>query len=80
VKPSIEEDKLVVEQPPLDKLVATVPSTVVDWCEEFIKYFTTAKVPHDRTAMERLIRRSKQYLLVDGVLMRKNAKEEILMK
>jgi hypothetical protein len=26
------------------------------------------------------MRRSKQYLLVDGVLMRKNAKEEILMK
>jgi hypothetical protein len=24
--------------------------------------------------------RSKQYLLVDGVLMRKNAKEEVLMK
>jgi hypothetical protein len=26
------------------------------------------------------MRRSKQYLLVDGVLMRKNAKEEVLMK
>jgi hypothetical protein len=26
------------------------------------------------------MRRSKQYLLVDGVLMRKNAKEKVLMK
>jgi hypothetical protein len=34
----------------------------------------------DRTENERLMRRSKQYLLVDGVLMPKNAKEEVLMK
>ena len=34
----------------------------------------------DRTENERLMRRSKQYLLVDGKLWRKNAKEEILMK
>jgi hypothetical protein len=26
------------------------------------------------------MRRSKQYVLVDGVLMRKNTKEEVLMK
>jgi hypothetical protein len=30
VKPSIKEEKLVVEQPLPDKLVAMVPSTVVD--------------------------------------------------
>jgi hypothetical protein len=30
--------------------------------------------------MEHLIHRSKQYVLVDGKLMRKNAKEELLQK
>jgi hypothetical protein len=80
VKPSIKEDNPLVEQPPPNKLVATVPSIVVDWHDEFIKYLTTVVVPHDRIAMERLIRCSKQYLLVDSILMRKNAKEEILMK
>jgi hypothetical protein len=30
--------------------------------------------------MERLIRRSKHYVLVEGKLMRKNAKEELLQK
>jgi hypothetical protein len=34
----------------------------------------------DRTENQRLMRRSKQYLLVDGVLMHKNAKEAVLMK
>jgi hypothetical protein len=30
--------------------------------------------------MERLIRRSKHYVLVEGKLMRKNMKEELLQK
>jgi hypothetical protein len=34
----------------------------------------------DQTENERLMRRSKQYVLVDDVLMRKNAKDEVLMK
>jgi hypothetical protein len=39
-----------------------------------------ADVPVDMTEMEHLIHRSKQYVLVDGKLMRKNAKEELLQK
>jgi ribonuclease HI len=46
----------------------------------FIKYLQDGTGYTDRTENERLIRHSKQYILVDGTLMRKNAKEEVLMK
>ena len=76
---------------PLDKqLVAMVvassttkpPPTTheLDWRIPFIRYLTDGSGYTDRTENERLMRRSKQYLLVDGKLWRKNAKEEILMK
>ena len=51
-----------------------------DWREPFIRYLTDGSGYTDRIENERLMRRSKQYLLVDGKLWRKNAKEEILMK
>ena len=51
-----------------------------DWRVPFIKYLTDDSGYTDRTENERLIHRSKQYLLDDGRLWRKNAKEEILMK
>ena len=51
-----------------------------DWRVPFIKYLTDGSGYTDRTENERLMWRSKQYLLVDGKLWRKNAKEEILMK
>ena len=57
-----------------------VPSPVADWREQFIKYLTNAKVPTDKTETECLIRQSKHYVLVDGNLMRKSAKEGILHK
>ena len=38
------------------------------------------QVPADKTETERLIHRSKHYVLVDGNLMRKSAKEGILQK
>ena len=52
----------------------------MDWREQFIKYLTSADVPADKTKTECLIRRSKHYMLVDGNLMRKSAKEGILQK
>ena len=52
----------------------------LDWRIPFIKYLTDSSGYTDRTENERLMHRSKQYLLVDGKLWRKNAKEEILMK
>ena len=51
-----------------------------DWRIPFIKYLTYGSGYTDRTENERLMRRSKQYLLIDGKLWRKNTKEEILMK
>ena len=76
--PSIKEEKEVQEIPPAEQLVFTVPSPVADWREQFIKYLTSAEVPADNTKTERLIHRSKHYVLVDSNLMRKSTKEGIL--
>ncbi|XP_066373616.1 uncharacterized protein [Miscanthus floridulus] len=78
--PSIKEDKEVVEIPPAEQLVLTVPSPVDDWREQFIKYISSDETPADKIESERLIHRSKHYVLVDGILMRKSAKEGILQK
>jgi hypothetical protein len=51
-----------------------------DWRVSFIKFLQDGTGYVDRTENERLMHRSKLYLLVDGVLMHKNAKEEVLMK
>ena len=75
---SIKEDKEVQEVPPAEQLVLAVPSLAADWREQFIKYLTSAEVPADKTKTERLIHRSKHYMLVDSNLMRKSAKEGIL--
>jgi hypothetical protein len=81
LKPSIEEeDKPKVEKPPADQSVATVSTQRGYWREPFIRYLTSANVPNDKAEMERLIRRSKQYVLVDGMLMRKSASGELLQK
>ena len=76
--PSITEEKQVEEVPLAEQLVLAVPSPVADWRVLFIKYLTSAKVPADKTETECLIHRSKHYVLVDGNLMRKSAKEGIL--
>jgi len=78
--PSIKEEKEVEEVPPAEQLVLAVPSPVADWRVQFIKYLTNSKVPADKTDTEHLIRRSKHYVLVDGNLMRKSAKEGVLQK
>ncbi|XP_066396134.1 uncharacterized protein [Miscanthus floridulus] len=78
--PSIKEDKEVEEVPPAEQLVLAVPSPVADWREQFIKYLTNADVPIDKTEIECLVHQSKLYVLVDGNLMRKSAKEGILQK
>jgi hypothetical protein len=98
VNPSIkEEEDHMVEKPPDQQLVATVPSPITtepsltthtspsttnnsDWRVPFIKYLQDGTSYTDRTENEHLICRSKQYILVDGILMRKNVKEEVLMK
>ena len=57
-----------------------IPIPVPDWREQFIKYLTSAEVLSDKTEMEGLIRHSQHYVLVNGKLMRKNAREELLQK
>ena len=76
--PSIKEEKEVQEILPAKQLVLTVPSLVVDWREQFIKYLTRADVPTNKIKTKCLSRHNKHYVLVDGKLMRKRAKEGIL--
>jgi hypothetical protein len=81
VKLSIEqEEKPMAEQPSTDQLVAMILTIGTDWREPFIRYLTTTEVPQVKTEMEHLIRRSKHYVLVEGNLMHKNTKEELLQK
>jgi len=51
-----------------------------DWRIPFIKYLLNGSEFQDKMENERLIRRSKNYILVDGKLMRKNASSEVLLK
>jgi hypothetical protein len=53
---------------------------IADWRVPFIKYLTDDTGYSDRTENERLICHSKQYLVVEGKLWRKNAKAKVLMK
>ncbi|HET8670197.1 MAG TPA: reverse transcriptase-like protein [Candidatus Saccharimonadales bacterium] len=82
VKPSITTDAQGPEVSDQQILVTDQSSDHQqdDWRLPFITYFNEAKVPDDKTEAEQLIRRSKKYLLVDGVLMRKNPRGEVLQK
>jgi hypothetical protein len=81
VKPSIEEEEKPVAKKQLaDQLVTAVLTSGGDWRDPFIRYLTSTNVPRDKIEMERLVRCSKYYVLVEGKLMRKNTKEEWLQK
>jgi hypothetical protein len=75
----------MVENPPKQPLVALVtlvPSSITsssNWRIPFIKYLTDGTGYMDKMENKRLVWCRKHYLLVDGVLMHKNIKEEILM-
>ena len=59
---------------------ASPTTTGSDWRTPFIRYISDGSGFQDETENERLIRRSKNYILVDGKLMRKNASSEVLLK
>jgi len=72
--PSVGTD--LVDKPPNETLVvgdATPTASGHDWCTPFIKYLSDGSGFQDKTENECLIRCSKNYILVDGRLMRKNA-------
>jgi hypothetical protein len=77
---SIQEEQSITKTPPTEQLVMAIPTPTSDWREPFIKYLTSGEVPSDKSKMERFIRHSKRYVLVDGKLMWKNAREELLQK
>jgi hypothetical protein len=81
------DQPLVAMVPPPSTTESSLTTPVVppttnadDWRVPFIKFLQDGTGYVDRIENERLMCRSKQYLLVDGVLMCKNAKEEVLMK
>ena len=79
--PSIKQGQEGIEEkPPAEPLVASIPSPSSDWKEPFIKYHTTTDVLGDNTEREHLTRHSKNYILVEGKLYRKNTKGELLQK
>jgi hypothetical protein len=51
-----------------------------DWRTPIIKYISDGSGFQDKTENEHLIQRSKNYILVDCKLMRKNASSEVLLK
>ena len=73
---------LVEKQPTETMLIDDATSTTSgrDWRTTFIKYISDGSGFQDKTENERLIQRSKNYILVDGKLMRKNASSEVLLK
>jgi hypothetical protein len=89
--PVIEKppDQLLVAMVPSSTTTEPSPTTagpsqtstkIADWRVPFIKYLTDDTRYSDQNENERLIRRSRQYLVVEGKLWRKNAKAEVLMK
>jgi hypothetical protein len=56
------------------------PTKIVDWHVPFNKYLTDGIGYSDRNENKRLIRHSRQYLVVEGKLWCKNAKAKVLMK
>ena len=71
-------EKQPTETMPIDDATSTTSGR--DWRTTFIKYISDGSGFQDKTENERLIRRSKNYILVDGKLMRKNASSEVLLK
>jgi len=79
--PSVGTD--LADKPPNETLLVgnTTPTTNGNnWRAPFVKYLSDGLGFQDKTENERLIRRSKNYILVDGRLMRKNANSEVLLK
>jgi hypothetical protein len=56
------------------------PTKIADWRVPLIKYLIDGTEYSNQNENERLIRRSRQYLVVEGKLWRKNTKAEVLMK
>ena len=77
--PSIRQGQEGVEEkPPVEQIVIVVPKPSSDWRMPFIKYLTTVDVLANNTERARLTHRSKHYILVEGKVYHKNAKEELL--
>ena len=79
--PSVGTD-LVEKQPNEAMLIddTTLTTSSRDWRTPFIRYISDGSAFQYKTENERLIRRSKNYILVDGKLMRKNASSKVLLK
>jgi len=80
-KPSIRTN--LVGEPNNEALLVqdvTPTTNSDDWRTPFIKYLLDGSGFQDKTENEHLIRRSRNYIIVDGRLIRKNANSEVLLK
>jgi len=84
VKPSIGDDLVEKENNEalfVHNIQGAPPITnSANWGTPFIKYLTDGTGLEEKIENERLIQRSRNYLLTDGRLMCKNTNTEILMK
>ena len=79
--PSVGTD--LVDKPPNETLLVGDASPIAsghDWRTPFVKYLSDGSGFQDNMENERLFRRSKNYILVDNRLMRKNVSSEVLLK
>jgi hypothetical protein len=80
-KPSIGND--LVDKPSNEALLVqdvTLTTSNSDWRTPFIKYLSNGSGFQDKTENKCLIRRSRNYILVNGRLMCKNTNSEVLLK
>jgi hypothetical protein len=76
--PSIKQPDMITPEPP-------TPSTQIrvitkSWTQDFIDYIKENKLPDNKEEATRIIRRSKNYVLVGDNLYRRTASSGVLLK
>jgi hypothetical protein len=51
-----------------------------DWCLDFIAYIVEQRVPEDKVASEKIVKRSANYVVIGTELYRRSASNDVLMK
>jgi hypothetical protein len=78
--PSIPEPTPTTTNPAPSQPAQEVMMIGVDWRQPFIDYICEQKVPSDKNVAEQLVRRAKDYVLVEDKLYMRGATSGVLMK
>ena len=76
--PSIKQPGEITPEPPAKG--AQILAITISWTQIFIDYIKENKLPADKAEATRVVRRSKNYLLVGENLYRRAASSEVLLK